>query len=372
MSKINDLIEQYARNGVKRMALGDIAVLQRGASITKKDVRDGNVPVVAGGRTAAYYHAESNRDGETVVVAGSGAYAGFVSWWEGPIFVSDAFSVKVNNDLLLPKFTYYWLTSQQARLHSEKKGGGVPHVYAKDVARYEMPVPPLEIQREIVRILDSFTALEAELEAELEARRLQYAHYRSDLLDGASYSNATELRVDDICSINRGIVISKDYLRDNPGNFPVYSSQTTNGGVFGLIDTFSYDDSESITWTTDGANAGSVFYHQNEKFTITNVCGRLIVKSPDVLSRFLFYQLEYRAKSYVNEGMGNPKLMANHMAAVRLPVPSLDEQRRIVGILDKFDALVNDLTSGLPAEIEARRQQYAYYRDRLLTFKEAS
>ena len=166
--------------------------------------------------------------------------------------------------------------------------------------------------------------------------------------------------------------MSKDYLRDHAGVYPVYSSQTANEGVFGFIDTYDYDF-ESITWTTDGANAGSVFYHCDKKFSITNVCGLLQVKDKDqVIPKYLYYMLGQLTKRHVSEGMGNPKLMSTAMSKIKIPVPSMEEQERIVTILDKFDALVNDLSSGLPAEIKARRQQYEYYRDRLLSFEEAA
>jgi type I restriction enzyme S subunit len=172
--------------------------------------------------------------------------------------------------------------------------------------------------------------------------------------------------------VSRGRVISKDYLRDNAGDYPVYSSQTENAGVFGHIDSFDYD-CESITWTTDGANAGSVFYHTEEKFSITNVCGLLRVKDEKKMSaKFLYYVLGKTAKKHVSSGMGNPKLMSNAMSLIKIPVPPMEEQKRIVSILDKFDALVNDISEGLPAEITARRQQYEHYRDRLLTFHEAA
>ena len=138
--------------------------------------------------------------------------------------------------------------------------------------------------------------------------------------------------------------------------------------MLGKISTYMYDG-EYLTWTTDGANAGSVFYRLG-KFNVTNVCGLLKTKNKDILTKYIYYTLGNRAKDYVNSGMGNPKLMSNMVAKIKLPVPPLEEQQRIVSILDRFDALCNDLTSGLPAEIEARKKQYEYYRDKLLSFPE--
>jgi type I restriction enzyme S subunit len=234
----------------------------------------------------------------------------------------------------------------------------------------------LEVQREIVRVLDLFQSLEAELEAELEARRRQYAHY-ADLilapgLRAAEFGDLEFVTVGDICRINRGRVMSRDYLRDHPGPYPVYSSQTGDEGVFGYIDTFDYDF-ESITWTTDGANAGSLFFHSGESFSITNVCGLLQVNDTSVVNaKFLYYVLGRHTMRYVSSGMGNPKLMSNVMARIQLPIPPIAEQERLVKILDSFSALSNDLSAGLPAELSARRQQYEYYRNRLLTFEEAA
>ena len=137
-----------------------------------------------------------------------------------------------------------------------------------------------------------------------------------------------------MCNISRGRVMSKDYLRDNAGEYPVYSSQTENDGEFGKISTYDYDG-EYLTWTTDGANAGSVFY-RNGKFSITNVCGLISVKSEQLSTRFLYFVLSTLAKSYVNSGMGNPKLMSNVMAKIKIPVPPLPVQAEIVRILDNF------------------------------------
>lgn len=170
--------------------------------------------------------------------------------------------------------------------------------------------------------------------------------------------------IENICRISRGRVMSKEYLRDNIGEYPVYSSQTINEGMLGKIDTYDYDG-EYLTWTTDGANAGSIFYRTG-KFSITNVCGLLKVISDKVNTKFLHYYLGTVAKKYVNAGMGNPKLMSNVMATIKVAVPPLPVQEEVVRILDAFSSLEAELE----AELEARKKQYEYYRNKLLTFDE--
>jgi type I restriction enzyme S subunit len=145
----------------------------------------GQIPVVANGPVPTYSHNESNRDGTTIVIARSGAYAGLVSFWERPIFLTDAFSVHPDATVLSPRFLYYFLRNRQEVLHSMKKGSGVPHVRVKDFEALRIPVPPLTEQHHIVAILDKFDTLVHDLSiglpAELAARRQQYEHYRDRL-----------------------------------------------------------------------------------------------------------------------------------------------------------------------------------------------
>ena len=171
----------------------------------------------------------------------------------------------------------------------------------------------------------------------------------------------------DLCIISRGKVISKDYIRDNPGDFPVYSSQTENEGNLGNISTYDYDG-EYLTWTTDGANAGTVFY-RNTKFNVTNVCGLLKVKVEEMISKFLYYFLVIKAPEYVNRGMGNPKLMSNVMEKIKVPIPPLEVQEEIVRILDDYTKSVEELKEKLNKELIARKKQYSWYRDYLLKFE---
>ena len=167
-------------------------------------------------------------------------------------------------------------------------------------------------------------------------------------------------KLGEVADIQRGRVISKKYLEEHRGEFPVYSSQTQNDGVIGRIDTYDFDG-EYITWTTDGAYAGTVFYRLG-KFSITNICG-LIKPKDELLIKYLFYWLQIEAKKHVASGSGNPKLMSNVVAKIKIPIPSLEIQGKIVNILDKLTNYIFELQ----LELQSRTKQYTYYRDRLLS-----
>lgn len=167
-------------------------------------------------------------------------------------------------------------------------------------------------------------------------------------------------KLGEVANLVRGKVISKDFIRDNAGIYPVYSSQTANDGVLGYIDSYMFDG-DFLTWTTDGAYAGTIFRRKG-RFNITNVCGLIDIKDQRLLQDYLYYWLSLIAKSYVQEGMGNPKLMSNVASTILIPIPSLSEQSRIVSILDTFTSSI----SNLKQQIEERRKQYEYERDLLL------
>ncbi|GAA8844125.1 restriction endonuclease subunit S [Helicobacter pylori] len=305
-------------------------------------------------------------------------------------------SKKANCDIVLDmKFFFY-----QCFLLGEwcKKNTNVSGFASVDMTafkKYKFSIPPLEIQQEIVKILDAFTELNTELNTELKARKKQYEYYQNMLLDfkdiNSNYKDAKEKlaqktypkrlqtllqtlapkgvefrKIGEICLIKRGRVIAKKILQEN-GKYPVYSSQTLNNGILGFIDTYDFDG-EFLTWTTDGAYAGSVFY-RNGRFSITNVCGLLQVIKDNILHKYLYYILQITAPLHVSSGMGNPKLMSAAMQQITIPIPPLEIQQEIVKILDQFLVLTTDLLAGIPAEIEARKKQYEYYREKLLAFK---
>ncbi|HIA3528226.1 TPA: restriction endonuclease subunit S [Escherichia coli] len=353
---------------VEWKTLGSIAELKRGTSITKKDVIDGTIPVVAGGRTPAYYHNTSNRDGQTIVIAGSGAYAGFVSWWEEPIFVSDAFTVKPHN-ILLPRYCYHFLMNMQQQLHEFKSGGGVPHVYPRDVSPILIPIPcpdnpekSLAIQSEIVRILDKFTALTAELTAELNMRKKQYNYYRDQLLSFKE-GEVEWKTLGEVAVIGTGNHDTQDAIEH--GKYIFYA----RGREPLKLNVFDFDETAIIT-AGDGAGVGKVFHYAKGKYALHQRAYR-IVPNAFMNPRFVYHYITAYFFTYIQKASVSSSVTSLRrpmFLKFPIPVPPSEEQARIVEILDKFDTLTNSITEGLPREIELRQKQYEYYRDLLFSF----
>ena len=350
--------------------LGEVAELKRGTTITKKTSNEGIYPVISGGQQPAYYIDQFNRDGETITVAGSGAYAGFVMYWNEPIFVGDAFSVKADEKQVLPRFIYHFLLSIQEKIHDLKSGGGVPHVYAKDVAHFVIPLPPLSVQQEIVRILDKFTELEAELEAELEGRKRQYEYYRNKLLTFNEIGGGTKVEwktLGEVFEIIAGGDIPKDALSEietNEYNIPILSNGINEKAIYGWTN-ISKINKPSLTISARGT-IGWASYREQPFFPIV----RLLVLTPliEINLRYAYNFMKSIENDYKVPKVGIPQLTKPMIKDLKIPLPPLEEQQRIATILDKFDTLVNSISEGLPKEIALRRKQYEYYREKLLSF----
>ena len=172
--------------GYARLPLGKVANIFRGEYITKKNTKEGRIPVILGGQEPAYYIDKHNHDGEIVVVARSGASAGFVSYWNQKIFVTDAFGYEEKSELITTRYLYYILKNMESELNMMKRGAGVPHISSEMLNNIEVPVPTLQEQERITNILDRFDTLcndlSVGLPAEIEARQKQYEYYRDVLL----------------------------------------------------------------------------------------------------------------------------------------------------------------------------------------------
>ena len=396
MTKLEELINELCPDGVEYKKLADVCNFNRGTSLVSKNAKSGDIPVISGGQKPAFYHNLANRTGTTITVAGSGAYAGYVSIWYEPIFVCDAFSVEPKNaDELDIKYLYHYLTNNQNKIYNKKTGAGIPHVHGKDIAKFSIPLPPLSIQSEIVHILDSFTSLTAELTAELTARQKQYAFYRDYLLDFSDEdvtkkipdidcSNVKYVKLGDISKIVRGA--SPRPIK----NFITTSSTGLNWIKIGDVNVNSkYITKTKEKITQEGATKSR--YVRKGDFILSNSMsfGRPYILEIDgcihdgwlsisefekyVTADYLYYylisnKLQKEMKQRASFGGAVQNLNADIVRDLDIAVPPFSVQENIVKILDRFDKLNNDMSEGLPAEIEARKKQYEYYRDTLLSF----
>jgi type I restriction enzyme S subunit len=396
MSYLHELIENFE---VQWTDLGKVAELKRGRTITKKNKKDGDIPVIAGGQKPAYYNADYNRDGETITVAGSGAYAGHVMYWNEKIFVSDAFSVIPEPSKLELRYVYHLLLNKQLWIYKLQKGVGVPHVYPKDLAELQIPIPcpdnaerSIKIQKEIVRVLDTFTELTEgiteELTTELTARKKQYSYYREHLLTFRE-SEVKHLPMDDksVGEFIRGKrFVKTDMISEGVPcihygemytHYDTWANKTKSFVSKDLVEKKNLRLAEkgdvvvvAAGETIEDIGKGTAWFGE-EGVVIHDAC--FYYKS-DLNPKYVAYftrtrQFHDQIKKHIRTGKISA-INAKGLGKAIIPIPSPEEQERIVNILDKLDILISSISESLPKEIELRNKQYEYYRNKLLTFPE--
>jgi len=375
VSRIDELIAERCPKGVEFKTLCEVLRIKNGKD--HKALGDGDIPVYGSGGVMRYADTAA-AEGPSVLIPRKGSL-GNLFYVEGPFWVVDTiFRTEINLSLVEPKFLYHQLLTMG--LGGMNQAGGVPSQTQSVLNLLRIPVPPLEIQREIVRILDKFTELEAELETELEARTTQYEETRNSLLslDGdltghplaeliaERCPNGVEFKtLGDVASVGTGSSDRKD--ASDGGEFPFY---VRSKNVL-RIDSYEFDE-DAILIPGEGG-IGEIFHFVSGKYALHQRAYRISFKTPDIDTKFAYYVFSVHFRKFILQKAVSATVTSIRKPMItdfQIPVPPLEIQREIVRILDKFDALVNDLSVGLPAEIAARRKQYEYYRDRLLSFEE--
>ena len=399
MSKINDLIKKLCPKGVKYYLLADLEdnnkiILGRGNVISKSDIREnpGDYPVYS---SSAVGNGEIGRYGkymfEDVRISWSIDGGGRFFYRNAPKYSITNVSgwLKVLDDSFIDaKYLYYSLTNEWTKKTYDYTHKAHPSVIRKE---YIIPIPPLEVQKEIVSILDKFGELEAELEAELEveleARKSQYEFWRGKLLD----KNDNLKSIGELFEFKNGINKSKDCF--GTGNLiinyvDVYkNNKITNEIVKGLVE---LNDTDLIRYS---CKCGDVFFTRtSETREEVGIASVLVDDMNDsVFSGFLLRArpiTDLLIPEYCAYCFSSPRVRrdiisyANFttratvtgpiLSKVKIYVPSKEEQKRIVNVLDKMYYLINSFIDGIPAEIELRRKQYEYYRNKLVSFEELS
>lgn len=408
MSNIKKLLEGVE---VEWKTLGEITNILRGKRLTRNLLSaNDKYPVFHGGLDPLGYYYNANRPADTVMIINVGASAGTIGYSSVDFWSSDGTycieqMAKLNN-----KFLYYFLLGEQYYLKSRVRVAGIPTLDAFVIEKLQIPIPypnnlkkSLEIQQEIVRILDSFSMLTAELQAELQARKSQYEYYRNQLLaypmeesDQSSLRSnrsATSIQnsdnsiqplstlnpptgnsvlqprgkvewkvLEEVVEIKRGKRLIKNQL-EKTGKYAVYQNCMIPLGYYHKNNVIA-----DTTFIISAGSAGEIGYSDVDFWAADDVY--YFVTKNDLKSRFLYHFLITQQQKIYSQVRRSsvPRLSKTAFEKLLIPIPSLEEQEHIVSILDKFDALTTSLTEGLPKEIELRQKQYEYYRNMLLSF----
>ncbi|QPE18411.1 restriction endonuclease subunit S [Providencia rettgeri] len=385
MEKLLDGVE------VEWLPLGEVTELKRGKRLVKSQLEStGQFAVYQNSMTPLGYYHQSNTNPDTTFVICAGA-AGEVGYSAAPFWAADDVHYINSGSQLDSKYLYHFILTQKGKILSHVRRASIPRLSKTVLDKLLVPIPcpdnpekSLAIQSEIVRILDKFTALTAELTAELNMRKKQYNYYRDKLLSfeegEVEYLPMGDERVGEF--IRGGTFQKKDFTDFGVGCIHYGQIYTYYGTYTNTTKTFI---SESLARKCRKAESGNLIIATTSE-NDDDVCKAVawlgyddiavssdacIYKhklNPKYVSYFFQTECFQRQKKQYITGAKVRRVNASNLAQILIPVPSPEEQARIVAILDKFDALTSSITEGLPREIELRQKQYEYYRDLLLSF----
>lgn len=404
MTKLEQLIKELCPNGVKYVAIKDYFTRLKGTPITagkmkEIDSPDGEIRIFAGGKTVINAHEKdipnANITRVPAVLVQSRGVIDFIYYEKPFTFKNEMWAYTAENKITV-KYLYYFLQNNTQHFRDSASGmGSLPQISLHVTEDFKIPVPPLEVQAEIVKILDEYstsvTALQQELEKELTARKKQYEYYRDFLLDFDVHEGGTnecEWRtIKEIFDIRNGYTPSKSNVEywengiipwfrmdDIRENGRILSNSIQHIARKGVKKSGIFPANSLIMSTTATIGEHALIktnFVCNQQITCFSLKQEYSSKINIKFVFYLFFNFGEWCRNNVNNGGGLPIINTAKLSTYKIPIPTIEKQKRIVSILDRFDKLCNDISEGLPAEIEARRKQYEYYRDKLLSFNEA-
>ena len=383
MSEISDMIQRLCPDGVEYRKLGDVCFYEQPTKFIVHSINysdDYETPVLTAGQSfiLGYTNEEDgiyNASNDNPVIIFDD-FTGAFKWVNFPFKVkSSAMKMLTSNKEVLLRYVYHYMgvlnysSSEHTRL------------WIGTYSNFEIPVPPLEVQRKIVEVLDNFSELTAELTAELEARKKQYEYYRDNLLNFSQIAppNSVKwMKLGEIGDVKMCKRVMKHQTNTEYG-IPFYKIGTFGKTADAFIsqelfnelkNSYSYPKYGDILISASGTIGRTVVYNgEDAYYQDSNI---VWIDNDESIALNSYLKIIYQVIEWKVEGGTIKRLYNDNIKNTVIPIPPLSEQERIVSILDRFEALTTDLTSGLPAEIKARQQQYEYYRDQLLTFKRAN
>jgi len=323
-------------------SLGEVANIKKGTSITKEKVIEGRIPVVAGGQTPAYFHNKANRNGNIITVSASGAYAGFVNYFKDPIFASDCNTVESKDEKEIPtKLIYEFLKNIQGEIYSLQRGQAQPHVYGEDLENVKIPLLSRDIQEKIITEIKVLDIKESKTKEKIEKNReiilnlFNYTHKK--------VYKTLRLSDEDVFQVSIGKRVLKNDFVEN-GKIPVYSANVIE--PFGNIDKLLIKDfsKPSVLWGIDGDWMVN-YLPKDYQFYPTDHCGILRVKDNSIDEKYLAFILEREGE--VLEFSRTKRASIDRIQGIKINVPSLSEQQKIVKEIEKVEKETNLLKLNL-------------------------
>lgn len=380
-----NILEEIQNCPVEWKELGEVCSVNKGKQLNKNLlIDDGLYPAYNGGQTYSGRTNDYNVEANTIIVSQGGASAGFVNFVETKFWANaHCYYILPDETQLKNRFVYHFLKMNQIYLMDFQHGAGIPALKSDKLTKLLIPVPPIKIQEKIVQILDKMTEYVTELTSELTSRKKQYSFYRDKLLSFEDEVYQVEWK-----TLSE---IAKDFGRGKSKHRP-RNDVRLYGGDIPFIQTG--DIREAGKWIENYSQTYSEFGLQQskqwEKGTLCITIAANIAETgllgfeacfPDsiigfvanpefAITEYVYYYLNSIKDYLANKSYGSAQdnLNLSTFSSLKIPVPSLEIQSRIIQVLDNFDTVCNDLNIGLPKEIELRQKQYEYFRDKLLTF----
>ncbi len=380
MSKIDEMLKNEK---VEWRKLGEVAYILKGKQFNKRDMlENGEFPVINGGILPSGFIDIFNSDENTITISQGGASAGFVNFIETRFWLgAHAFSVSPNMKSVekyqygyyyFNRFLFHILKMKQNKLQDSKEGAGIPSISKEQLSNIEIPLVSKKTQEKIVEILDKFTNHVTELQAELQFRTKQYEYYR-DMLLSEDHLNKISEKIDKfennkykITTVELGSIVEikngKDWKSLSTGTIPVYGS----GGNMGIyVDKYAYN--KPTVLIPRKGSIENIFYLEEPFWNVDTIFYTQIDEGKIIPKYFYYFMQNYDLKSLSTDST-RPSLTQQIVNKIKIKLPPIEIQNKVVKVLDKFQTLLEDTKGLLPTEIEQRRKQYEYYREKLLTF----
>jgi type I restriction enzyme S subunit len=365
MRALEQLIQQSCPNGVPLRKISDFSCVLRGKRLTKSQlIPENGYPVYHGGLEPLGYYGSCNREKDTVMVINVGASAGTVGYCKEDFWSSDGCYCLQKSPEVNPRYLYFALQVQERYIKTRVRHAGIPTLDSKVLENLEIPVPPLNIQAEIISILDKFAELNDLITEEISLREQQSEWCRVRLFNASGNDDCIELKLSECCTLEKGKTAIQ---KAKPGQYPMVVTTSERKSS----NTYQFDKPTVCVPLVSSRGHGiaclNQVYYQEGKFALGNIlCGVSPLDEKLLNAKYLYYYLNFKKDTLIvplMKGDANVSLTVDSLKGVKILVPSIERQYEIIRMLDKFGTILKLLNENE----QLNYKRYEYYREKLFS-----